>query len=28
MGVAVTDTNEGLEARDPSQNLVKVSVAA
>lgn len=26
-GVAVTDTNEGLEARDPSQNLVKVSVA-
>jgi len=28
LGVAVTDTNEGLEARDPSQNLVKVSVAA
>lgn len=28
LGVAVADTNEGLEARDPSQNLVKVSVAA
>lgn len=28
LGVAVTDTNEGLEVRDPSQNLVKVSVAA
>ncbi len=28
LGVAVTDTNEGLQARDPSQNLVKVSVAA
>ncbi len=27
LGVAVTDTNEGLEARDPSSNLVKVSVA-
>jgi catechol 2,3-dioxygenase len=27
MGVAVADTNEGLEARDPSQNLVKVRVA-
>lgn len=26
LGVAVTDTNEGLEARDPSQNLVKVRV--
>lgn len=28
LGVAVADTNEGLEARDPSNNLVKVSVAA
>ncbi len=28
LGVAVADTNEGLEARDPSHNLVKVSVAA
>jgi catechol 2,3-dioxygenase len=28
LGVAVTDTNTGLEARDPSQNLVKVSVRA
>jgi catechol 2,3-dioxygenase len=27
LGVAVSDTNTGLEARDPSQNLVKVSVA-
>jgi catechol 2,3-dioxygenase len=27
LGVAVTDTNEGLEVRDPSQNMVKVSVA-
>jgi len=28
LGVAVTDTNEGLEVRDPSQNLVKVRVGA
>jgi catechol 2,3-dioxygenase len=28
LGAAVTDTNSGLEVRDPSQNLVKVSVAA
>lgn len=28
LGVTVADTNEGLEVRDPSQNLVKVSVAA
>jgi len=26
LGVAVTDTNEGLEVRDPSENLVKVVV--
>lgn len=26
LGVAVTDTNEGLEVRDPSHNLVKVVV--
>lgn len=28
LGVAISDTNEGIEVRDPSQNLVKVSVAA
>jgi catechol 2,3-dioxygenase len=28
LGVAVTETNEGIEVRDPSDNLVKVRVAS
>lgn len=28
LGVAVTETNEGIEARDPSENLVKVMLAS
>jgi len=28
LGITVADTNEGLEVRDPSQNLVKVMVAS
>jgi catechol 2,3-dioxygenase len=27
LGIAITETNEGIEVRDPSQNLVKVRVA-